>query len=436
MADLREELKRLAEQMDADEGRGQIWAAACAHYARALRALAAQPAPADRENEGAELQLIRERDNCESVIDKILDLVLGSDRREWSNLYDYADAIEEVEERMAELERQPAPAGEVAMRVKLWQSIDSAPKDGAGIFALLPDSNFPVGIRFRDGRWHVAWDNSPLGPHDQPRLWMHIPDEDAIAYGDARAAAAASRPATAVPEGWQLVPREPTQEMLARGVDSIRCDVRFPRPQIATATRGARNAWVSMLSAAPQPEAKAGADDDWHLRGYAYASKQATNCAGCGQHKHTPLRIDAMGGYVWLTCIDQKLGTLLGEFGYPEPKPAEGGAVDYPKPEPNALSARAIVASMIARHKYAIEHPDECERPTTSIDDLELLAAHLQPAPAAATRADVEALAADVIALAKEREDGYRNREHGAVVNGRVADKLVELARRLAGKGE
>ena len=47
-----------------------------------------------------------------------------------------------------------------------------------------------------------------------------------------------------------------------------------------------------------------------------YTSTQATNCAGCGKHKHTPLRIDAMGGYVCLTCIDTKLGSLLGEFGY------------------------------------------------------------------------------------------------------------------------
>ena len=52
---------------------------------------------------------------------------------------------------------------------------------------------------------------------------------------------------------------------------------------------------------------------------YTYASTQATTCACCGKHKHTPLRIDAMGGYVCLTCIDQKLGSLLGEFGYPEP---------------------------------------------------------------------------------------------------------------------
>ncbi|OJB35403.1 hypothetical protein [Burkholderia ubonensis] len=38
-----------------------------------------------------------------------------------------------------------------------------------------------------------------------------------------------------------------------------------------------------------------------------YVSTQATNCAQCGQHNHTPLRIDWMGGYVCLTCIDREL---------------------------------------------------------------------------------------------------------------------------------
>ena len=51
-----------------------------------------------------------------------------------------------------------------------------------------------------------------------------------------------------------------------------------------------------------------------------YTSTQATNCAECGEHKHTPLRIDEMGGYVCLTCIDKKLGSLLGEFGYEQPE--------------------------------------------------------------------------------------------------------------------
>ncbi|QMI49675.1 hypothetical protein [Burkholderia sp. MBR-1] len=48
-------------------------------------------------------------------------------------------------------------------------------------------------------------------------------------------------------------------------------------------------------------ESKVGAE------GFSYASKQATACAGCGMHKHTPLRIDWMGGYVCLTCIDREL---------------------------------------------------------------------------------------------------------------------------------
>lgn len=43
---------------------------------------------------------------------------------------------------------------------------------------------------------------------------------------------------------------------------------------------------------------------------YTYTSKQATCCAVCGKHKHTPLRNDEMGGYVCLTCIDQELERL------------------------------------------------------------------------------------------------------------------------------
>ena len=81
---------------------------------------------------------------------------------------------------------------------------------------------------------------------------------------------------------------------------------------------------------------------------HTYASTQATMCAGCGEHKHTPLRIDTMGGYVCLTCIDQKLGSLLGEFGYPQPAQQEPVAwvchgvndqhdVDFYENEINAL---------------------------------------------------------------------------------------------------
>lgn len=48
---------------------------------------------------------------------------------------------------------------------------------------------------------------------------------------------------------------------------------------------------------------------------YTYASKQSTGCACCGHKKHTPLRVDQMGGYVCLTCIDRKLSELFSAQG-------------------------------------------------------------------------------------------------------------------------
>ncbi|MCK2054969.1 hypothetical protein [Methylobacterium sp. 37f] len=47
------------------------------------------------------------------------------------------------------------------------------------------------------------------------------------------------------------------------------------------------------------------------LRSARFRHEQATRCAGCGERKHTPLRVDDMGGYVCLTCIDKRLHELL-----------------------------------------------------------------------------------------------------------------------------
>ncbi|WP_418135522.1 hypothetical protein [Agrobacterium sp. El2ro-1b] len=41
------------------------------------------------------------------------------------------------------------------------------------------------------------------------------------------------------------------------------------------------------------------------------AQVQETNCAKCGLKKHTPLRVDRMGGYVCLTCIDIALSAQV-----------------------------------------------------------------------------------------------------------------------------
>ncbi|ACH72943.1 hypothetical protein [Burkholderia cenocepacia] len=54
-------------------------------------------------------------------------------------------------------------------------------------------------------------------------------------------------------------------------------------------------------------EARASTTNEPEAEGFTYATKQATACASCGEHKHTPLRVDRMGGYVCLTCIDHEL---------------------------------------------------------------------------------------------------------------------------------
>lgn len=108
---------------------------------------------------------------------------------------------------------------------------------------------------------------------------------------------------------------------------------------------------VERALAARQPGTKEPVDNDWHLRGYAYASKQATTCAGCGKHKHTPLRIDAMGGYVCLTCIDQRMGALLGEFGYP---PARGIDLE-PRPMNTAPRDGTMIRLLVQFREHATE---------------------------------------------------------------------------------
>ena len=70
--------------------------------ARAALASAAQPSDAAWD------KVLRERDDADDFIDALLDEVLGADRPEWSNLYDRADALDDVRERMAVLE---APDG-------------------------------------------------------------------------------------------------------------------------------------------------------------------------------------------------------------------------------------------------------------------------------------------------------------------------------------
>lgn len=68
--------------------------------------------------------------------------------------------------------------------------------------------------------------------------------------------------------------------------------------------------WNLLRGRTLQSAAPVRVQPDCSADGYTYKSTQATNCAVCGKHKHTPLRNDTMGGYVCLTCIDQELERL------------------------------------------------------------------------------------------------------------------------------
>lgn len=92
---------------------------------------------------------------------------------------------------------------------------------------------------------------------------------------------------------------------------------------------------------------------------YTYASSQATKCAGCGHHKHTPLRIDAMGGYVCLTCIGNKLGSLLGEFGHASPLPQGTPAAEV---RDNALEEAANAVQSMGSVDPIMSYGQLCAR--------------------------------------------------------------------------
>jgi hypothetical protein len=98
-----------------------------------------------------------------------------------------------------------APQGHGGGGEVVWQPMETAPRNGAGILVLLPESNFPVGARYHDGAWHVAWDDSRLGEFDQPRKWMRIPGEDATTPPTPSAPVGVDGPDFDALQRWALV---------------------------------------------------------------------------------------------------------------------------------------------------------------------------------------------------------------------------------------
>jgi hypothetical protein len=61
--------------------------------------------------------------------------------------------------------------------VRYWRDMESAPKDGTAIFAMLPDSTVPQSVRWSesDECWIVCWDHHKLVDLNVPQFWMPIP---------------------------------------------------------------------------------------------------------------------------------------------------------------------------------------------------------------------------------------------------------------------
>jgi hypothetical protein len=112
-----------------------------------------------------------------------------------------------------------------------------------------------------------------------------------------------------------------------------------------------------------------------------YSSTQATKCCQCGEMKHTPLRVDHLGGYICLTCIDRELHKA-------KPSPA---------PAPDATGLVALGP-----------RPCDCERcDCGNVGDAQAVAAWDERA---ALRSQADTIEARATAAEAER-DAWRERE-------------------------
>ncbi len=212
---------------------------------------------------------IGQRDAAEDALSRMFQAATGR-QAEWSSAWGYVDAIEEVEEHVAAVAQQPAVVGdgvggllENADRVTELANrlVASGPKAShvscsetheiaefvhAAIAVLaaltpaatpVPDGGGQAGpvawtndsaIRLaKHGGVLMTWSN-PM-PSDVP-LYTHPPEQ--------------SRAVAGVPDGWKLVPVEPTREMIMAGG--------YLNPAIRKTADGVYDA---MLAAAPTPPA-------------------------------------------------------------------------------------------------------------------------------------------------------------------------------------
>jgi len=107
---------------------------------------------------------------------------------------------------------------------------------------------------------------------------------------------------------WQRLESEIIETLLA-GHHEWRSDLAYPESHsdMSGAVRGLLRMFEIKRRPIALPMSYFYEEDREDKKPLTYSSSQATNCAVCGENKHTPLRVDRLGGYVCLTCIDAEL---------------------------------------------------------------------------------------------------------------------------------
>lgn len=67
--------------------------------------------------------------------------------------------------------------GAVAAQTQPWRDMKTAPQDGTAVIVIIPDSDIPKSVRWKDGCWEMTWDGHQLSGYEQPRYWMPIPSD-------------------------------------------------------------------------------------------------------------------------------------------------------------------------------------------------------------------------------------------------------------------
>lgn len=174
---------------------------------------------------------------------------------------------------------------------------------------------------------------------------------EAIAVGQLQAVAAQAPAAVAVPEGWKLVPLEPTHDMLAQASMRLQQNT-FPAESELEFQADAHTAWDAMLSVAPElpatEDSSAGDVVEVQAEPVAWRYKRRGDCFGDFWFKPAGksadyLRIGREDGVVLAPCPDHFDWTPL--YTAPQAQPAD--ALDAAPAAPAADALLEALESMV-----------------------------------------------------------------------------------------